>query len=143
MIRNRVMSVIYPNKQNPCIFWTWLHISHPLVFAIVIAEEVYTGSPYLSKLESIASSAVRAASKVNASLLVVYTHSGQTAKLVAKYRPKMPILTLVVPQLVSDSLSWKLEVGVTCSLALEPKKHKNLRKQPNICVILLSSASMS
>ncbi|GMH36554.1 hypothetical protein BSKO_04422 [Bryopsis sp. KO-2023] len=72
-------------------------------------EEVYTGSPYLSKLESIASSAVKAAGKINASLLVVYTHSGQTAHLVAKYRPKMPILTLVVPKLVTDSLSWRLE----------------------------------
>lgn len=69
----------------------------------------YSGSPYLSKLESIASSAVRAAEKVAASLIVVYTHSGKTASLVAKYRPPMPILTLVVPRLVSDSLRWKLE----------------------------------
>jgi pyruvate kinase len=28
---------------------------------------------------------------------------------VAKYRPPMPILTLVVPRLVSDALHWKLE----------------------------------
>ena len=34
------------------------------------------GSPYMSKLESIASSAVRAADKVMASLIIVYTHSG-------------------------------------------------------------------
>lgn len=34
---------------------------------------------------------------------------GRTAQLVAKYRPPMPILTLVVPRLVSDSLKWKLE----------------------------------
>ncbi|MEW5297257.1 MAG: hypothetical protein WDW36_000480 [Sanguina aurantia] len=61
-----------------------------------------------SKMESIASSAVRAADKVGASLIVVYTHTGKTAQLVAKYRPPMPILTLVVPQLVSDSLHWKL-----------------------------------
>ncbi|CAD7699862.1 unnamed protein product [Ostreobium quekettii] len=67
------------------------------------------GSPYLSKLESIASSAVRAADKINASLLVVYTHSGQTAQLVAKYRPSMPIMTLVVPSLKTDKLGWKLE----------------------------------
>mmetsp|Transcript_33774 Transcript_33774/g.60980 ORF Transcript_33774/g.60980 Transcript_33774/m.60980 type:complete len:646 (-) Transcript_33774:934-2871(-) len=66
-------------------------------------------SPYLTKLESIASSAVRAADKVAASLIVVYTHTGKTAQLVAKYRPPMPILTLVIPQLVSDQLHWKLE----------------------------------
>ena len=33
--------------------------------------------PYLSKLESIASSAVRAADKVKAALIIVYTQSGQ------------------------------------------------------------------
>eukprot|EP00878_Enallax_costatus_P018273 GHUV01019230.1.p1 GENE.GHUV01019230.1~~GHUV01019230.1.p1 ORF type:complete len:547 (+),score=119.51 GHUV01019230.1:802-2442(+) len=70
---------------------------------------LYHGSPYISKLESISSSAVRAADKVGASLIVVYTHTGRTAQLVAKYRPPMPILTLVVPRLVSDSLKWKLE----------------------------------
>lgn len=63
----------------------------------------------LSKFESIASSAVRAATKVDASLIIVYTHSGQTASLVAKYRPPMPILTLVVPTLQSDGLKWSLE----------------------------------
>eukprot|EP00879_Flechtneria_rotunda_P021199 GHRR01022332.1.p1 GENE.GHRR01022332.1~~GHRR01022332.1.p1 ORF type:complete len:557 (+),score=186.89 GHRR01022332.1:438-2108(+) len=73
------------------------------------SSRLYHGSPYLSKLESISSSAVRAADKVGASLIVVYTHTGRTAQLVAKYRPPMPILTLVVPRLVSDSLRWKLE----------------------------------
>eukprot|EP00877_Chromochloris_zofingiensis_P009758 jgi/Chrzof1/5035/Cz15g09100.t1_PYK1[v5.2] len=72
-------------------------------------QQLYGSSPYLSKLESIASSAVRAADKVGASLIVVYTHTGRTAHLVAKYRPPMPILTLVVPRLVSDALHWKLE----------------------------------
>jgi len=67
------------------------------------------GIPYLSKVESIASSAVRAAERVAARMLVVFTHSGNTAQLVAKYRPKMPILTLVVPKIRSNSLSWKLE----------------------------------
>lgn len=107
---------VLPFVNTTCILaLTRLHMPGALFcMCNVIAEEVYTGSPYLSKLESIASSAVRAASKINASLLVVYTHSGKTAQLVAKYRPKMPILTLVVPQLVSDSLSWKLEVGVCC-----------------------------
>ena len=70
---------------------------------------VKTGIPYLSKVESIASSAVRAAEKIAARLLVVFTHSGNTALLVAKYRPNMPILTLVVPKISSDALSWKLE----------------------------------
>lgn len=64
--------------------------------------------PFLSKQEAIASSAVRAADKVRASLIIVYTASGHTASLVAKYRPPMPILTLVIPQLKSNGLSWSL-----------------------------------
>jgi len=68
-----------------------------------------SGIPYLSKVESIASSAVRTAERIAAQLLVVFTHSGNTAQLVSKYRPRMPILTLVVPKIRSNSLSWKLE----------------------------------
>ena len=67
------------------------------------------GAPYLSKLESVASSAVRAAQKVAAKLIVVYTQSGRAAALVAKYRPPVPIMTLVIPRLTSDGMSWKLE----------------------------------
>lgn len=58
----------------------------------------------LNKYESISSSAVRAADKVGASLILVFTSSGRTAQLVAKYRPPMPIVTLVIPQLVSDGM---------------------------------------
>jgi hypothetical protein len=35
--------------------------------------------------------------------------AGRTAQLVAKYRPPMPILTLVVPRLVNDGIRWRLE----------------------------------
>ena len=37
-----------------------------------------SSSPVMSKLESIASSAVRAADKVQAALIIVYTHTGLT-----------------------------------------------------------------
>ncbi|KAF5832362.1 pyruvate kinase [Dunaliella salina] len=65
--------------------------------------------PYMSKLESITSSAVRAAEKSRASLILVFTHTSRAAQLVAKYRPPMPILTLVVPRLMSNGLKWRLE----------------------------------
>jgi len=45
-----------------------------------LARAANLGSPLLSKLESIASSAVRAADKVGASLIIVYTHSGARAR---------------------------------------------------------------
>ena len=46
---------------------------------------------------------------LQAGLIIVYASSGRTASLVAKYRPKMPILTLVVPHLKSSALKWELQ----------------------------------
>ena len=43
------------------------------------AETVFTGSPYLSKGESIASSSVRVAMKCGAKMLVVLTDTGKLA----------------------------------------------------------------
>ena len=61
----------------------------------------------MSPLESLASSAVRTAHKVHASLIVVLTRGGSTARLVAKYRPSIPVLTVAVPILTTDALTWK------------------------------------
>ncbi|KAJ6944970.1 pyruvate kinase [Populus alba x Populus x berolinensis] len=63
----------------------------------------------MSPLESLASSAVRTANSVKASLILVLTRGGSTAKLVAKYRPGIPILSVVVPEIQTDSFDW------TCS----------------------------
>ncbi|KAH7433621.1 hypothetical protein KP509_07G078300 [Ceratopteris richardii] len=72
-----------------------------------IFKEVMKSAPLpMSPLESLASSAVRTANKVNATLIVVLTRGGTTAKLVAKYRPSVPILTIAVPELTTDHLTW-------------------------------------
>ncbi|KAL3159599.1 hypothetical protein ABBQ38_010011 [Trebouxia sp. C0009 RCD-2024] len=63
----------------------------------------------INKAESIASTAVRTADKIKAGLIIVYASSGRTASLMAKYRPTMPILTLVVPHLKSSALKWELQ----------------------------------
>lgn len=63
----------------------------------------YVGQP-MSHAESIASSAVRAAIKVRAAAIVAFTSSGKAARLVAKYRPPMPILAVVIPR--TDSPKW-------------------------------------
>lgn len=60
----------------------------------------------MSPLESLASSAVRTAITSRASLILVLTRGGSTAKLVAKYRPRVPILSVVVPEGKSDSVEW-------------------------------------
>ena len=68
-----------------------------------------TGGPLkeFSHVESLASSAVRAADKVAARLLVVFTQTGRAARLVAKYRPTVPILCVVVPKLSTNGLQWR------------------------------------
>lgn len=68
----------------------------------------YTLFPHLGKREALASSAVRAAAKINAALIIVFTVTGQTARLVAKYKPASPILTVVCPDIKSDGLKWTL-----------------------------------
>ncbi|KAK9129099.1 hypothetical protein Syun_017896 [Stephania yunnanensis] len=60
----------------------------------------------MSPLESLASSAVKTANSAKASLILVLTRGGSTAKLVAKYRPAMPILSVVVPEITTDSFNW-------------------------------------
>ncbi|GBF93146.1 pyruvate kinase [Raphidocelis subcapitata] len=49
------------------------------------------------KTEALATAAVRAATKLRAALIVVFTVTGRTARLIAKYRPAQPVLTLVMP----------------------------------------------
>ncbi|KAF8021847.1 hypothetical protein BT93_G2097 [Corymbia citriodora subsp. variegata] len=65
----------------------------------------YVGEP-MSHLESIASSAVRAAIKVKASVIICFTSSGRAARLLAKYRPTMPVISVVVPRLKTNQLRW-------------------------------------
>ncbi|KAK4785617.1 hypothetical protein SAY86_002306 [Trapa natans] len=60
----------------------------------------------MSPLESLASSAVKTANAAKAALILVLTRGGSTAKLVAKYRPQMPILSVVVPEITTDSFDW-------------------------------------
>ncbi|XP_022746741.1 pyruvate kinase, cytosolic isozyme-like [Durio zibethinus] len=60
----------------------------------------------MSPLESLASSAVRTANCIKASLILVLTKGGATAKLVSKYRPSMPILSMIIPEITTDSLEW-------------------------------------
>ena len=44
--------------------------------------------------EALATAAVRAAYKLNAALIIVFTVTGRTARLIAKYRPQQPVLTV-------------------------------------------------
>eukprot|EP00898_Chlorokybus_atmophyticus_P001293 jgi/Chlat1/2164/Chrsp17S08746 len=78
----------------------------------------------LSQLESLASSAVRCAEKIKASMIVCFTESGRAARLIAKYRPQIPIIAVVIPVLSTDQLMWhftgEYQFG---SGALESERH--------------------
>ncbi|XWS66266.1 hypothetical protein CRYUN_Cryun05aG0184900 [Craigia yunnanensis] len=65
----------------------------------------YVGEP-MTHLESIASSAVRAAIKVKASAIICFTSSGRAARLIAKYRPIMPVISVVIPRLKTNQIRW-------------------------------------
>lgn len=69
----------------------------------------------MSPLESLASSAVRTAHKVHASLIVVLTREGSTARLVAKYRPLVPVLTVAVPVLTTGACVAGARCGHWCT----------------------------
>ncbi|CAK8566423.1 unnamed protein product [Lathyrus sativus] len=58
------------------------------------------------KLKLLASSTVRAAIKVTASVIICFTSSGRAARLIAKYRPTMPVLSVVIPRLKINQLKW-------------------------------------
>ncbi len=48
----------------------------------------------MTQVEALASSAVRAADKLGAALIIVFTGTGRTARIVAKYRPPVPVLAV-------------------------------------------------
>ena len=71
----------------------------------------HTSRPISTK-EAVCSAAVKTAEDINASLIIVITETGATARMVAKYRPIQPILALCM----SASVIRQLNVtrGVVC-----------------------------
>lgn len=98
------------------------------------AEKVYNHNVYFQQavaaagepmdyLESIASSAVRAASSVAAAMIIVLSSSGRAARLVAKYRPPVPILVVLIPKpaaLAVVSQSSSASAGGTAGAGASP-----------------------
>ncbi|CAI5505340.1 unnamed protein product [Closterium sp. Naga37s-1] len=58
----------------------------------------------MSPIESLASSAVKTADMIRAAVIVVLTRTGATSRLIAKYRPPMPVLSVIVPELIPHPL---------------------------------------
>jgi pyruvate kinase len=59
-----------------------------------IRDGVLSQKGAMDTTEAVASSAVKTAMDIDAKMLVVLSESGSTARMVAKYRPEMPLLVL-------------------------------------------------
>ncbi|CAN4080933.1 unnamed protein product [Withania somnifera] len=98
----------YPELAVKIMSRICLEAESSLDYAVIFKEMIRCTPLPMSPLESLASSAVRTANKAKAKLIVVLTRGGSTAKLVAKYRPAVPILSVVVPVLTTDSFDWSI-----------------------------------
>ncbi|KAL6006832.1 hypothetical protein ACLOJK_032328 [Asimina triloba] len=97
----------YPESAVKVMARICIEAESSLDYGAIFKERMRSAPMPMSPLESLASSAVRTANKAKATLIVVLTRGGTTAKLVAKYRPAVPILSVVVPVLTTDTFDWK------------------------------------
>jgi pyruvate kinase len=64
------------------------------------------------KKEALAAAAVQTAYQIEAKIIVVFSHTGETTRLVAKYHPQCPILSLSIPTVRGGTLKWQVEGDV-------------------------------
>ena len=60
-------------------------------------SRLFIGNVFGVQVEALASSAVRAADKLHASLIVAFTSTGRTARIIAKYCPHCLVLAVRRP----------------------------------------------
>jgi len=82
------------------------HVNSHMHYLKLMAESgTYVGKR-LDYRESLASTAVRAVEKLDAKLIVCFTGTGETARVLAKYKPSVPIIAVVLPALTTDGIKW-------------------------------------
>lgn len=108
----------YPEQAVKIMAQICIEAESSLDYDAIFKEMIRCAPLPMSPLESLASSAVRTANKAKATLIVVLTRGGTTAKLVAKYRPRVPILSVVVPVLTTDSFDWMVSDESPARLSL-------------------------
>ena len=64
------------------------------------------------KKEALAAAAVQTAYQIEAKLIVVFSHTGETTRLVAKYHPQCPVLSLSIPTVHGGTVQWRVEGDV-------------------------------
>jgi len=100
-----------------------------------------TNNKEFSQIEALASSGVRGAVKTDAKLILVFSASGETAKLVAKYRPPVPIISVVIPTLITDGIKWKFSGDVAVKTSLLVRGILPMRADPNQTVTCVDGVS--
>lgn len=106
MLSGETAAGAYPELAVQTMARICLEAENSLNYGDVFKTIMETAPMPMSPIESLASSAVRAANGSKAALILVLTRGGTTANLVAKYRPSMPILSVVVPEITADSFDW-------------------------------------
>ncbi|RWR74921.1 Pyruvate kinase [Cinnamomum micranthum f. kanehirae] len=106
MLSGETAAGAYPELAVQTMAKICIEAESSLDYGDVFKRIMKTAPMPMSPLESLASSAVRTANSARASLILVLTKGGSTAKLVAKYRPSLPILSVVVPEIKTDSFNW-------------------------------------
>ncbi|XP_077213699.1 pyruvate kinase 2, cytosolic-like [Tasmannia lanceolata] len=109
--------------------------NHSLHFKRIVN---HVGEP-MSHAESVASSAVRAAIKVKAAVIVVFTSSGRAARLIAKYRPTVPVLAVVIPRLKTNSLKWTFSGTSQARQCLAVRGIYPILANPNVATVVGSN----
>lgn len=74
-----------------------------------IRSSVLSAVGSITPAESVASSAVKTSRDVNATLIVVLTETGTTARLIAKYRPGIPIIAITPSEIVARQIQGYLK----------------------------------
>ncbi|XP_043693807.1 pyruvate kinase, cytosolic isozyme [Telopea speciosissima] len=106
MLSGETAAGAYPELAVRTMAKICIEAESSLDYGAVFKQAMEAAPVPMSPLESLASSAVRTANSIKAALILVLTRGGSTAKLVAKYRPVMPILSVVVPEIKTDFFDW-------------------------------------
>ena len=120
-------------------------VDHTQTFAALRAHAKKLGKDYIE--EAIASSAVKTAFDLKASLVLCLTESGRTARLVSKYRPSVPVLCATCDEQVARQClvlrgCYPMVVGSMVGSAsliarcLATAKVNGLCKTGDVCVVI-------
>uniref|UniRef100_F6HLQ8 Pyruvate kinase n=1 Tax=Vitis vinifera TaxID=29760 RepID=F6HLQ8_VITVI len=75
---------------------------------------------------------VRTAVNVNAAMIVAFTSTGGAPRLIAKYRPPVPVLAVVIPRLKTNSLKWTLTGTLQARQLLSVRGVHPILSSPNV-----------